>query len=257
MEANSIELGKSYKYSYYRLVVKNNIENLVFSSLQLIHNSTELKKTDFTGQRSLDYIIQQGDTVTEILIQNHNRLRISKLLLDSTGNFNRNYELFDGTGQRIETRGSGELYRLDFKDAKIADTDIIPVQTVPSATLSIVIHNHDDAPIQITDVHAEYEIDKLVFAEAGDGPYQLLYGNPAAAPPQYDIINFKVQIEEGTLAVAKLGAERSFEGDIGRPADKPAWFQGKYGFNAVIIIVSVLLVIVLIRKLGRTPERKQ
>ncbi|MNW15638.1 hypothetical protein D3C71_2142100 [compost metagenome] len=73
-----------------------------------------------------------------------------------------------------------------------------------------------------------------------------MYGNPDAAAPQYDIVNFKAQISQETLGDAILGNE------IQKPATQPAPETGppvgKMIFNLLIVTVSLLLVIILVRQ---------
>ncbi|KGE20215.1 DUF3999 family protein [Paenibacillus wynnii] len=247
LNQNRVKLGSTYKFSHYRLLVKDNIENLKFDKLQLLHNNTALRTTSFLRQHTPNYEIKQEGNRTDILVHN-NHLKVSKVLLQSTGNFTRRYELLDDKGQGISTKGNGELYRLDFKDARIEATDIVPSHGVSSSSFRIVIYNRDDTPIHISGISTEYLVDKLVFAEAGEGPYQLLYGNVEASTPQYDISNFKTLIEAGDVGLSKLGAA-VLEQTITDASAKSNRFLSKMGFNTVIIVVSLLLIIILARKL--------
>lgn len=250
LEQNYIELGATYKFNHYRLIVENNMENLQFSDLSLIQNTEETKTMNFQRQQTPEFEIIQEPKETQILIDNGNRLKISKVILDSEGNFTRTYAMFDDDGSRIGTEGN-ELYRLDFKDARIADTDIVTQATVNSPEFKIVIYNRDDAPIAISGIRIEYLVNKLVFAAGGEEPYQLLYGNLTASAPQYDLINFKAHIESSDVAMAKLGAEIAASKETGESLSKVKWFQSRLGFNVIIIAVSLLLILVLIRKLNR------
>ncbi|MBT2290187.1 DUF3999 family protein [Paenibacillus albidus] len=252
LEQNSIELGAAYKFGYYRLRVENNIEQLAFDKLELRLNSQEVKKTDYKREQTPEYTITQKGNETHIIVDNGNRLNISKVLLDSTGNFSRKYKLLDESGQPVGTADGDELYRLDFKDAKITATDIIPLQLLRSRVFTVVIENNDDAPLRINKVHTEYFVDKLVFAADTQGPYKLLYGNPQASAPQYDIAHFKDYIESGTLNLALLGTQNTArEASVGTAAGS-GWLQSKTGFNIIIVTVSLLLIIVLIRKMNQT-----
>lgn len=251
-EQNSIELGTVYKFSYYRLVVANNSENLNFSTLLLLHNSTELKTIDYKRLRTPAYEIKEVGDQTQILVHNSDHLKVSKIMLNITGNFTRKYELLDNSGRNIETQGDGTLYRLNFQDAQITGTVIVPSTTVAAPSFTIVINNHDDAPLPISGLSTEYLIDKLVFAEEGAGPYKLLYGNPGASIPQYDIVNFKPHIEGEGVVLAKLGAESIVTEASVDSSSQLGWFQSRIWFNGVIIAVSLLLIIMLIRKMNRT-----
>jgi hypothetical protein len=249
---NALDLGSAYKFSHYRLVVLNNAENLDFSTLKLIHKATKLTTTDFIRERNPAYEITQEGDRTQIKVHNDDRLKVSAIRLETSGSFTRAYELLDQSGNPIGTEGIDTLYRLDFKDARIAGTDVIPVEPSAAASLTVVIFNQDDAPIQVKGIHMEYLVDKLVFSGEGEGPYRLLYGNSSAVAPRYDIVAFKSHIEGEQIATASLGAEIVSQAKSPESAAGPSWLTGAMGFNAVIIVVSLLLIIVLIRKLNRT-----
>lgn len=253
LSADSIELDGSYKFSFYRIVVKSNPEGLDFPGLTLVDSSREVKMAVFMRQKTLPYEISQAEDRTEILISNKDRLKITKLTLGSNGNFSRRYELYDSEGLKIPVAGSGELYRLDFKDTLISRTDIRLLNASSSPVLRILIYNLDDAPISIAGLKAEYLVDRLVFAggEQENGPYTLIYGNALALAPQYDIINFKDQIAGGKLVTATLGAEDVIP-EAAEPPAQGGWFQREWGFNIIIIAVSLLLILIVARKLGRT-----
>lgn len=250
VSADSIELDASYKFSYYRLVVKNNPEGLDFPGLTLVDSSRSLRMDGFMQQKTLPYESGQVENRTEIVISNPDRLRIAKLTLEGAGTFSRRYELYDSDGARLPVTGSGELYRLDFKDTLISRTDVQPVEPSSSTLLRIVIYNLDDAPITLSGLKAEYRVDRLVFAGGEQAPYSLIYGNTLAAAPQYDIINFKDQIARVSLVTASLGAERVLPGTAEEPPAAGRWFQSQRGFNVIIIAVSLLLILVVARKLG-------
>ncbi|MEK5490274.1 hypothetical protein MKZ24_06050 [Paenibacillus sp. FSL R7-0297] len=254
LSADSIELQGSCKFSFYRLVVKSNPEGLDFPGLTLVDSSREVKMAGFMRKKTPQYEISRVENRTEIVISNKDRLKIARLTLGSTGNFSRRYELYDSDGKRLPVAGSGELYRLDFKDTRISRTDIQPLHASSSAALRIIIYNLDDAPISINGLKIEYLVDRLVFAggEQEQGLYSLIYGNALALAPQYDIINFKDQIAGDKRVTATLGAVNMIPE---APTESPAqggWFQSEWGFNLIIIVVSLLLILIVARKLGRT-----
>ncbi|NQX46358.1 DUF3999 family protein [Paenibacillus tritici] len=252
LSADSITLERGYKFSYYRLVVKNNPEGLEFPGLKLVDSSREWRTAAFLRQKTPQTEITQVENRTEILISNMDRLKIGRVKLGSTGNFLRRYELYDSNGVRIPVAGSGELYRLDFKDTRISQTEIQLLAPSSSGSLRVVIYNLDDAPITITDLQIEYLVDRLVFAGGEEMPYSLIYGNTLATAPQYDIINFKDRIDGEKLVQATLGAETAVPEAAEEPQEQGGWFQGQWGFNAIIITVSLLLILIVARKLGRT-----
>lgn len=249
---SNIELGASYKYGYYRLIAKNNAENLHLPTLTLLRSTRVAHTDNFRQQQDAVYELQQKDRQTEIIIQNPDGLNISGLQLEigGSGSFTRRFELYDGEGRLLTATGSGELYRLDFKDTEIASTTIIPDGASSASPLRIVIYNQDDAPLPVEGLKLEYLLDRLVFAAEGDQPLRLLYGNAEALAPQYDIVNFQDYIAGEGKMLAGLGAAELRQSPAAEPP-QTSWFQGRTGFNIVIIAVSLLLIVFLARKLGR------
>lgn len=252
LKKETIELEAEYKFSYYRLNVLNNVENLPFSKLELIHNTRDVKWNEYKKSAKARYEIKQDAEFTHIIVHNENRLKMNKVLLQVEGNFKRPYDVYDEDGVRVKTDGEDELYRLDFKDVQISNTTITGTVPISSSFFTITINNHDDAPLEIKDVTSEYAVDKVVFEDQGNQPYQLLYGKDNVDPPQYDIVNFKMHIQQEHVPMATLGAQViSLEEETSK-LHAPWWLQQKVWFNGVILLVSIMLVIFLIRKMNKS-----
>lgn len=256
LRADSIVLERSYKFSYYRLVVKNNAEGLKFPGLTVLDSGRQERITPFLRRKTAEAEITQNGNRTEIVIANDDRLKIAKVTLGSSGNFLRRFELYDADGFKLPVAGSGELYRLDFKNTRIARTELQPLTPSSSPSLRIVIYNLDDAPIPVTGLSVEYLVDRLVFAggaQADKAPYSLIYGNGQAAAPQYDIINFKDRIDGEQPAAAALGEQTAIPARAAEaPREAEGWYRGPLVFNLMMLAVSLLLILIVARRLGRT-----
>ncbi|MFC3747385.1 DUF3999 family protein [Paenibacillus sp. GCM10012306] len=248
---NGIDLGSAYKFTHYRLVVPNNAEKLEFGQMKLIHKTAMVTVQDFIRQRDPVYEMKQEGSKTQLVIRNDDRLQVSMVRLEATGNFTRTYVLRDDSERELGVVGSSKLYRLDFKDSRIAGTDIILQEPTTAPYFAVVIENRDDAPISLQGVHLEYLVDKLVFPAEGEGPFRLVYGNIGALAPQYDIVSFKSHIEGEKIGTARLGPENALPEVSTVSSTGLRWLTGATGFNTVIIIVSLLLIILLVRKLNR------
>ncbi len=247
---NSIDLGSEYKYEYYRLSVLNNVEKLTFSSLQLIHNTQELEWLVHTKRGKPSFEVKQKDGFTQIIVNNENRLQITELqLFTERNNYTRSYELYDDQGVRIDTVGAQEIYQLDFKDVQIKNPMITAVEPIRSPFITIEINNRDDLPLDIAGFGIGYVVDKLVFEDKGGGPYKLLYGNTSATEPQYDIVNFKSHIEQEDVALGKLSIQVKAQVSAPTKEDPVWWLQQKVWFNGIIILVSILLIGLLVKKM--------
>ncbi|MGF7047847.1 hypothetical protein J2T13_002353 [Paenibacillus sp. DS2015] len=257
LQKATIDLETEYKFSYYRLNVLDNVENLSFPKLELIHKTRDVRWNEYNKSAKPKFEIKQDAKLTQLIVHNENRLKINKAQLQVEGNFKRSYQVHDENGNRVRTDGEDELYRLDFNDAQISNTTITGMVPIRAPYFTITINNYDDAPLEIKDVTIEYAIDKVVFENQGDQPYQLLYGKDNVDQPQYDIVNFKVHIEQEDVPMATLGAE-VISSETGTPSNLPTtwWLQPKVWFNGVIVLVSVLLVIYLIQKLKSSKNEQ-
>jgi hypothetical protein len=255
-EKSTVLLDRVAKFSYYRVKVLDNVENLVFSQLQLIHSTRETNWKEWTKTATLPYEIKQensnGGGQTLLTIRNDNRLRITKLLLEANGSFTRSYTLQGMDGKDIQVEGKRELYRLDFNNVQIQNTAISGVAPIVMPQFTIKINNQDSPPIHFTGIKADYFVDKLVFEHQEGRTYQLLYGNNAAGKPSYDIGSFRQQIEQENPLLAKLGVQTASPGPGAATSVNWAWFQTKTWFNIIIISVSILLVVLLGIKLSRS-----
>jgi hypothetical protein len=255
LEKNTVVLDSEYKFGFYRIKVLDNVENLAFPQLQLLYNRRESGWKQLTKAASLPYEIKQENGQTAITIDNDSRLRITKVLLETGGSFTRSYTVQEPDGKEIQVEGKPELYRLDFKDAQLQNTTITGVAPIAKSRFLIKINNRDNPPLNLTGVKIEYIVDKLVFENQGGRDNYLLYGNGSADKPNYDIAGFRQHIEQEHPLLASLGMQTAAPEAAPAAARTPLWFQPKTWFNIVIVTVSVLLIIMVVRKLGQAKDQ--
>lgn len=247
-----IELDDKYSFRYYRLKVLNNVEGLSFPQMQLSNVISDLQWRDFQKSGTPKYEVKQEDGFTDIIIQNPNHLRIKRVQLTAAGNFTRTYELMDSEGKTIETENIPELFSMDFKDVRIADTTITAIFPTITPAFTIRINNQDDLPLDISDITIEYKLNKLVFEDKGTGPYRLLYGNDTVIKPQYDIVKFRSHIEQEDMVIGTLGEETTLPVVTDDNIPVREGFATKPWFSGVIIVISVVLIGLLAQKLRKT-----
>ena len=251
---HTIQLGDTYKFNYYRLIVHDNVERLAFDELRLMHNTSETMEQSYIQSVSPSYDVEEAGRFTHITIHKNNRLKLKQLQLDIQGNFSRSYSVNGAEGQLLQVAGDDTLYQLSFKDIQIANTTINFARQSGERSYTVKIDNADNAPLQVKGITAQYYRDKLVFEDKGNGPYRLLYGNSLAEKPQYDIIQFKAYIEQESLAEAKLGVQTIEKASTGSP-QSAQWYQSKGWFNAVIVVVSLILIGFLVINMNRTRQK--
>ncbi|MEK3912319.1 DUF3999 domain-containing protein [Paenibacillus sp. FSL H7-0331] len=254
LEKNTVVLDKTVKFTYYRVKIIDNAENLAFPQLQLIHRTRATSWQEFAKTTSLLYDTKQEQGQTLLQVRNDNRLRITKVQLEAQGSFRRSYTVQTADGQDVPIEGKRELYRLDFKDVQLQNTTIVGAVPITNPAFTIKINNQDNAPIQLTGLKVDYVIDKLVFERQEGRTYLLVYGNSGAGKPSYDIASFRTQIEQENPTLAKLAVQTEAP-EVARGGQaNSSWFQTKAGFNIIIIAVSVLLAVILGMKLSRSKR---
>lgn len=245
---DTIALPGVFKYTYYRLTILDNAENVTFTKLNLLYNSHEVWKIDYEREKSVDYELKNEGTKTIVMIDNPDRLRVREIRVEADGNFQREFVLYDQKGRPISVTGN-ELYSLHFTGVTLSgNTVLIKDRPATDQVLELVIENRDDAPLSITDIVIRYSVDILVFEDKGSAEYRLYFGNPHASMPQYDLSQFKAYVENEQQDPVRLGAIVEVE----KPAEPEpsSGINKEYLFNGVIVAVSLLLVFLLARKLN-------
>jgi len=107
----------------------------------------------------------------------------------------------------------------------------------------IEIDNGSNSPVLITDVSVGYEMPTLIF-RAGGGPLELLYNNPRAETPQYDMNMFRSRlINADTIPAVLAGGE-----DV---AKTPLSGHGKLLFALLLALVAAVLVWAVVKVLPK------
>ncbi len=246
-----IKLDAVYKYEYYRLVFLKEIEDIPVEALTLVYDQKDLVHEQYQaslkkGFRSYD---EEGDTI--VLIDNKDHLRIYSILINANGAFNREYAIYykDGADEDFRQAGYGEIYQLKLDDHELQDTEIelnrFQDSPITADTIMIRIINRDDRPIDLYDLDISYYVDKVVFEKQDGERYRLLFGSEDPGRVSYDIQDFKKQIEGQAQGFGSLSAVEMRE-----TAPEPDRIDYRLILNVVMVIVSVLLVGVIIRKTG-------
>ena len=170
--------------------------------------TTSKEKEGFIQSEEALFVTTQvrNDTVITIEV---NYLFAFRLELNTDDMFERNYALYGLNGEMKRYLLEGRLADLSLDTFLPIKNDIVWPDTNPVDQLQLVIHNRDYKPINLKSVRISYYLNKLVFKDLGDTHYRLAYGNNAINSPYYDIMNYKITVNEETLTQATLGAEVS------------------------------------------------
>ena len=247
LKKTSIDFKSKYEYSFYRIEILNNKENIKIDKLYLIYDRSGIDYLHFerTIDLKFDILQKEGDTLIALLNPDH--LKINKISLFAEGDFQRNYSVYHVKKNKTNFTGfSGKIYDFNFKDINVADTTVDFQESFLNYELiQIKIINRDDNPLKIAKIKFSYLIDNIIFKSKKNNKYKLYFGNPDAEHPSYDIVYYKKHIKDEDIKEAKLGELQDLHGEI----IKPSWFGSKSFFNIMIIVLSLLLMIYLVIKL--------
>ncbi|MGE5395929.1 MAG: DUF3999 family protein, partial [Chitinophagales bacterium] len=238
---NRVNFGQGLKYSYYRVVIQNNLDNLKIQSLIPEYQSSVSEVyLRYKRSTSLTYKNQTQGKDSIIRINNPNHLRIESLKLTVAGNFRRNYELWREDNQPGYPIAQGTFYQLTLKNDRIDNTSIIMENVISSPVLKLRIQNQDNNPLNITGITAVYDIDRLIMEYQLGRNYRLFCGNSASEAPIYDIEYFKQKIEKSDLNEGTLGPAQSLSHK--KAVVRNPLVPVKAVFNGLMIIISLLLI---------------
>ncbi|MFZ5642310.1 MAG: DUF3999 family protein [Bacillota bacterium] len=247
IEKNKIDLGGAKKYGYYRIKLLDNLDYIYIDGLKLEHCAVETQFNTFQKTASLPYEINSSNGYTTITLHNEDKLRVKSITLDTEGNFKRQFEVNIKESDFPTRIFTGEIYNLQFRDLNVSQTNIdFSGRPISANQFFVKINDRDDRPLKIKSIMIEYYVDKVVFEESDSPPYRVYFGNPQATKPGYEIELLKEHVEKEKQNLCQLGAAITNSQEETRQPP----FKLEYVFNTVVGIVSLLLVIMLARKLN-------
>lgn len=230
-------------YSFYRLVLYNNKENIDIKELTLVHDTYVVETERFMEQEEISFTAENKDKTTVITLDNPDNLRITSLLINAEGAYKRDYtvkRVLDG--EEYSTYISGKIFNFKFNDIDI-NSNTIDVGDIFNSCdqLKIIIDNKDNPSIKIDSIRAQYLIDKIVFKTDRNSNYRLLFGNDEVSRPVYDIEDFKQYIKAEDISEANL-TEITILREKGITEKLPL----QNIFNILIIVVAIALFVIII-----------
>ncbi len=250
-----VEFGQTLKYPYYRIALLSNAQRIDITNLRGQYSQKVERYQKFARTAALEFSSSQEQRSTKIVINNPSLLHLQTLNLRTNGSFYRRYRLYGVSNNTPQEIASGIINATRINDNIAENTSInIPPGYSPFPQYSMVIDDQDDKPISMTAIEGVFFVDKLVFAGTSGETYILVYGNPQADKPVYDIERYKSTIEQGVITEGTLGPGVPIEVKV--PENKFADYE-KIIFNTIIILTSLVLVFLVTRriKVKDTNER--
>lgn len=162
--------------------------------------------------------------------------------------FSRRFEAFierkDELGNSwTENLGAAEWVKSQGRDTPLALH--LREQRMP-LKLRLQTDHGDNPPIQLENPRIRYRAPSMVAKVTGSGPLHLVYGNPKATPPRYDLRLVQSELMAAEPQTASLGEEEILRPDASKPAPPDAgspWLWIALGgvVIALLAIVAKLL----------------
>ncbi len=237
----AIDFGMPLKFTYYRLKLSNNLEEVSFSKAYLLFSDYQYRKIFFEDKLYPAFTVENNSEQT-VLLSGMKNLRLTEIVIETDSFFKRQVSVADK---------SFKLYNLTFGGVTYTNT-AMPMENYlcRNDSLLITIKNFDDKPIQVKQVKVKYLADELVFDGGSSDGFVLEFGeDPQAKPPIYDIQSYKEQVlaePMDRLSISSVALTTQSQVDKGGAVDL------RLVFNIVVVVVAVGLGVILIGKVSRT-----
>lgn len=169
-----------------------------------------------------------------------------RLLLKIAGeNFSRQVAVEAGNElNNWNQAGAGsQIYSYNI-DNKVGQNLAVDYPEVYGRYLRVTIYNQDNPPLKVTGATADSLVRKVIFPVESGGSYRLVYGNPQAQLPRYDLQQLAAYMDKSSLSVLALGSEVKNPGYAGekRPwTEENQWVLWLTLILAVIVLGSVII----------------
>ena len=243
-EQLEIPLGPpARKFTHYRFKIANNLEKISFSAVTLNYNDVTLSRERFTDTFRPEYTVEEQGQKTLIKLSGLQNIKLDSITLETDSIFKRRV-IFADIYEKM-------LYNLHFQETEYSDL-ILPLAgfRMNTDTAVLVIENNDDQPIEVKQVLVKYYADEVIFNGAGRAEFVLKFGNQKyTEPPAYDLVNYQEQILQEGYDLLPLRDLKILPAAPTTADTQPQGLDSRLLFNAVIVAVTLILGVVIIRKL--------
>ena len=227
------------KFTHYRLKLANNLERIAFDSVELLNSAETRQSIFFIEELRPRFTTEEEDKTTYIHIEGLKNLRLAEAIIETDSMFLRD-------ARALPFGLSKEIFNLTFNGASYTDTTIPLGGLAPGdEPLTLTIYNADDRPINIKGILIKYYADDLVFEGSGSGTYTIHFGaDDTKTAPVYDIERYKNEILQGAIDRLEI------KGITLEVPEEPSPARDfSLGFNAIVIIIALLLGLLIMLKL--------
>lgn len=225
-------------YRYYRLQIDSEIQPKLASTSIMLNKAVEgirenhkvnaTKIHEDKNRSILDIFLNLKVPISSLKIDVKNKYDYYRpitiqYLADS-------FNTEKGWKYQYRTLASGTLSSMEKGEFNFKSTILSQVR--------IIVQNHDNEPLEFGEVDVWDYSHTLVARFSQKADYSMIYGNPSARRPNYDIAHFTDQIPTELVSV-QLGKEQQISSN--EVNEKKPFFENKAWLWAVLILIIALL----------------
>lgn len=249
-EKGVILLESPVSYPFWRITVLSGTRMVEPKAVTLRWNAFREVSRPFIKNIPLKVASRtEKEGVTVLELESPRNLPLSALVLRGEGQYSRMCQLYgsDPSGRWLITEG--RLFRWEDK-SEIHQEGRLPFRLVQPGPdrLYAEISNGSDRPVGEITAGAEYLPVRLVFVMEKGRTYRVLFGNPSAVPPVYDIAAFRERISDQPRVSLIPGILE--ETEILRE-DAPDDFPWKTVLNLLLIMAGTGMAVLILAALRR------
>lgn len=227
------------KYRYYRLSFQSKtLPELKTAKIFLQENTPAQYSMANIAKLNTLLLKDKKQTILEIILEGRAPISFLSLDIQNSVDYYRTFQLQYVQDSVSTDKGWKYNYRTLYQGTlNSIEKNEFKFNTVLVKKLKLIIEDHDNQPLEIKDVKVKGYIHNLIARFSGRGDYYLVYGNPIAHVPMYDIAYTTNTIPD-TLTKVELGKEIRIPK---RPKEQETpLFENKmwlWGLMGIIIVV--------------------
>jgi hypothetical protein len=253
-EKGIITLDEPVSFNFFRITIQSGTRGVEPVSLTTRWNAFREESRPFVRTHDLKVLSRtEGvDNFTRLELDTPWKLPLSAITINGNGRYSRWCYLKD-SGMIVYA--SGRILRWEDESGLINDGRI-PFDSVLQSPekLYLEIDNGSNKPIESITVTAEYLPARIVFEVIPGESYRLLFGNPEAEPPAYDLEAFRDTIAGKPRATLIPGTLE--ETLVINTGIKTEGFPWKMVLNLLLVVAGVgltLLIVAALRQQNKNP----
>lgn len=241
---DTISLDAVCENKFFRIVPEDNSKPLAIGRIVCSYRETPEFRA-YTRSKPAVFSETHNAGITLITVKNPDRLNVFALRFECRQRFKRNFSVFlEGNKDALLTK---PLFRVSNAPGCAMDTELKMNSPVNDETIIIKVDNKEDSPLVFDSIHLQYRVDKIIFQPESGKKYRLVYGNPKARKPDYDISQFKTLIVNESMEKVQPDAtvlEKKTPESFFQKLDSKVIFQILIGFTALVLSAIVLRVLI-------------